>query len=68
MDMDSNLKKLCQDKPRRTESVDLIAFHVDVLRRSSRVTAPLTSGAVTRDESLRTSEWEAIDVKVLSLK
>ena len=46
-----------------TESVDLIASHADVLRVSSRV-----RHAGTRDEPLRTSAWEAIDVKVLSLK
>ena len=42
-----------------TDSKARVASQADVLRGSSRVPAPLTSGSGTRDEPLRTSAWEA---------
>ena len=38
---------------------NFVSSHGDVLRGSSRVPTPRTSGAGTRDEPLRTSSWEA---------
>ena len=38
---------------------NFVSSHGDVLRGSSRVPTPQTSGARTRDEPLRTSSWEA---------